>query len=1025
MNRIIRLIGILVIIVLILPACGDKAAPSINAVVPSPDVEPVPNPDLLYLNITWHQHQPLYYKDVNGYYTRPWVRVHATKDYYDMASILQKYPKVHLTINMTPVLIKQLDDFVDNGAKDYYWVLSEIPANKLTDEEKKFILTRFFDANWTNMVSRFPRYKELLDLRGGTDNQSILTALTKFTDQDYRDLQIWFNLAWFDPTWLEKDPLNALVTKGRTFSEQDKVVVFEKVREVMSQVIPIHKQLQESGQIQVITTPYAHPILPLIFNSNIAAVGNPAAELPNRFSWPNDAIAHLTKSVEIYQEHFGKDPVGLWPGEGAVSEDIISLVANAGYQFMETGEPVLAQSLGIGSFTRSSDETVQEADKLYRPYYVGTKEGQQVAIFFRDWTLSDKLGFTYSQTLGEEAAVDLMQRLENIRAQLKKENAQGPHIVSIILDGENAWENYPNDGNEFLNAMYQMLNKSETIKTVTPSEYLALFPEQAQLDMLFPGAWFSPNFDTWIGEPEETQAWNYLGKVREYLAKYDVSKKRVASAEAIANAQDFMYLAEGSDWFWWYGSDQDSGVDEYFDTGFRALLAKVYESLGDPVPTFVNVPIIPKKIEQPKKAFSGPGTPVIDGTIKDGEWDSAAEYPAKNNSPATGFVYTMDSNNIYVNLELGEKLAIKERVGIYLNVPGSKEIYPFARENEPPEGVLLGIAATHLFEWDGSQVTKYNASASGWVPQGKTGEGFVGTDVFEMAIPLSALGDLASGDDIRMVVAVQPANEILPLTGPAQIVIPDLGLSTLLLEVDDPSGDDHGPGSYIYPADPVFSKQNFDIEKFSVFLDEKNVIFNFKFFGAVPNPWGSGSNLSLQSLDVYIDKDPGKGTGNRLLLPGRNAALASGNGWEYAIWVEGWTPGIYAPDATTGDPKQLNTSFKLIVDPAAQTVTVRVPREALGDGDPSEWGYVAAVMSQDGFPSTGVWRVRDVQATAVQWKFGGAPDDVNHTRIIDLAWPVDGTVTQEEILSQYNSSKLPLDQLTPNDFAQLEMLRVK
>ena len=373
---------------------------------------------VLYLNILWHQHQPLYYKDDDGVYTRPWVRVHATKDYYDMADILKEYPDVHITFNLTPVLIRQLDDFVENDAKDLYWVLAEVPAEDLTEEQKEFILTRFFDANWDNIIYRFPRYKELLLKRGGTDDAAIATAMENFTTQDFRDLQIWFNLAWFDPDFLAEEPLKSLVDKGGNFSEEDKVVLFEQVREVMAAVIPLHKELQDSGQIEVITTPYAHPILPLIYNSNLAAVGNDATDLPTRYSWPNDAIAHLTNSVEIYQEHFGTTPEGLWPGEGSVAEDIVPLVANAGYSWMATGEPVLAASLGMANFTRDSQETVQEADILYRPYYVQGTQGDPVAIFFRDWTLSDKVGFTYSQTPGEEAAADLMQRLENIRQEL-------------------------------------------------------------------------------------------------------------------------------------------------------------------------------------------------------------------------------------------------------------------------------------------------------------------------------------------------------------------------------------------------------------------------------------------------------------------------------------------------------------------------------------------------------------------------------------------------------------------------------
>ncbi|MFN3742548.1 MAG: glucodextranase DOMON-like domain-containing protein [Anaerolineales bacterium] len=271
---------------------------------------------------------------------------------------------------------------------------------------------------------------------------------------------------------------------------------------------------------------------------------------------------------------------------------------------------------------------------------------------------------------------------------------------------------------------------------------------------------------------------------------------------------------------------------------------------------------------------------------------------------------------------------------------------------------------------------------------------------------------------------LEPAGNLLPFQGPAQIVLPDLGTSTVLLEVNDPQHDDHGPGSYTYPTDSVFKAQVFDLKTFSLAYDDKNLIFKFTFYGPIPNPWGSPNNLALQTLDVYVDKDPGAGTGARLLLPGRNAALETGNGWEYAIWAEGWTPQIVAPDPQSGAPKQVTgVSFKIIVDPAAHTVTLRVPRQVFGEGDPSQWGYVAAVLSQEGFPSTGVWRVRDVNPSAAQWRFGGGPDDTNHTRIIDLAW--DGTPSQEELLARYPASTAEIASLGPDDFAQIPLLRVK
>ncbi len=1022
MKRLTLTISILLIFSLVLGACTPETptpAPPPPA-TETPAAPPPPAEDVLFLNILWHQHQPLYYKDDNGVYTRPWVRVHATKDYYDMASVVAEYPDVHVTFNLTPVLIRQLDDFAA-GAKDVYWVLAEKPAAELTEADKRFILARFFDANWDKIIARYPRYKELLDKRAGSNDEQISAALVSFSEQDFRDLQVWFNLAWFDPDFLAQDPLKSLVEKGSNFSEEDKSVLFAEAVRIIQETIPLHKQLQDAGQIEVITTPYAHPILPLIFDSNLALVGNPAAEMPDKpFSYPFDAVAHLDRSVEIYTEKFGQAPRGLWPGEGSVAQEIVPLVANAGYQWMATGEPVLAQSLGIGSFTRDPKDTVQEADLLYRPYYVESQSGKRVAVFFRDWTISDKLGFTYSGVPGETAAKDLIQRLENIRARLKEEGAEGPHIVSIILDGENAWEHYPNDGKEFFHSLYGLLSESSTLQTITPSEYLARFPEQRKLDNLFPGAWFSPNYDTWIGESEERLGWEYLERVRFDLQKYEKGI-RPSTPEKVARALDFMYLAEGSDWFWWYGTDQDSGQDSYFDEGYRALLASVYTALGEPVPAFVSVPIIPKRPVAAERDLLGLSSPVIDGNAAAGEWDNAAYYP-QTGAEAAGIWYTIDTKNIYLRIDFNQPPAQNLSAGFYLAIPRQQGSYPFTRsENET--GSLIGFAANRLVEIDSSGVQVFSANDQGWQP-------LVGTAVTssfgkttEIALPLDSLGELDAGDDLRLAVALAPSKAVLPVAGPVQIVMPDLGLSTLVLEINDPAGDDNGPGTYVYPTDTVFNRQVFDLKSFSVSFDEKNLIFKFGFYGPVPNPWGSGINLSLQTLDVYVDRDPGAGTGARMLLPGRNAALEQGNGWDIAVWAEGWTSQVVAPDPQSGEPKQVTgVDFKVIVDPAARTVTIRVPRSTFGDGDPASWGYAAAVMSQEGFPAAGVWRVRDIEAQASQWRFGGAPSAKNHTRIIDLAWAEGAAPSQAEILGTFALSSADLQTLTANDFAQIKLI---
>lgn len=1004
---------------------------------PTPTVLPVEEHPL-YLAIIWHQHQPLYYKDPEtGLYTRPWVRVHATKDYYDMVAILEQYPKIKVTFNLTPSLIRQLDDFAQ-GARDVYWALAEKPAEELTEEEKRFILERFFDANWDHVIPRFPRYKELLDKRGrSADKATIDKALTSFAVQDFRDLQVLFNLAWFDPDFLAQEPLKSIVEKGQGFTEEDKKVIFAKAREVIKAIIPKHKELQEKGQIEVITSPYAHPILPLLYDANLAAVGNPSSRLPFHFSFPEDAAAHLKKAVEIYEEHFGRKPQGLWPSEGAVAYGIVGLVADAGFKWMASGEDVLAATLELGSFARDGEETVKDADLLYRPYYIRFRGGEPVAILFRDRLISDKIAFVYSGMPGEKAADDFIRRLRNIRRRLKEIGAEGPHLVSIILDGENAWEWYENDGKEFLHSLYRKLSDAEDIKTITPSEYLKLFPEQKELKLLWPGCWFSPDFDTWIGEPEENVAWDYLFKVRNFLAEYDIYRRRTASDEAIARAQDYIYLAEGSDWFWWYGSDQDSGQDEYFDYSFRSLLKEVYRALGETPPPFLDAPIIPPRPVIPIRSMEETFTPVLDGKTSPDEWAQAGYYEEQGKF-LKGIHYGFDGQNFYLKVEgfipwkeLGPELS----VGIYLSSPYITTANPFSRlgfRREPR--TYLGFRATHLAEVSisaGKLISATLFKADGWnnwvEPQPV--QAGAGEKTLELAIPVASLGELTAGDALNLRVVIsfgEKDAELLPLHGPLRITAPELRPLNLILEVHDPKGDDHGPGSYVYPLDAVFQPGVFDLKYFALGEDERDIAFIFTFYGPVPNPWNSPINLSLQTLDIYIDVDPGAGTGQRLLLPGRNASLKQGYGWEYALWVEGWLQQIWVADPS-GEIKQLKASFKTIVNPERQTVIIRVPKEIFGQEiNPRDWGYVVAVLSQEGYPSPGVWRVRDIEKEPKQWRFGGAPDDINHTRIIDLVWPEGISPTQEEILGKYPPFREgSVDKLRPEDFCQIQPMMLK
>lgn len=999
-----RFASLLIALALILTACtsdSDTSATTTTTAAGDGTVEttvPVDEPPA-YLMLMWHQHQPFYPKDADGVYTRPWVRVHATKDYWDMAAMLEDHPEVTVTFNLTPVLLLQLEDLA-NGAKDSYWVASEVPAGQLTEEQKRFIAERFFDVNG-GIVSRFPRFQELADDRA---DRGVDAVVATWTDSDFRDLQILFNLAWTDPSILAVEPLAALVAKERGYSEEDKPVLLDEHLRIIKEVIPLHARLWEEGRIEVATTPLAHPILPLIADTDLATVGDPAAKMPaNRFREIADADQHVIRGLDTAERLLGMRPRGMWPGEGSVAQDIMNLFAKNGVEWVATGEDVLAKTLDLGSFERDSSDTVVEAETLYQPYSVQISSREPVAMYFRDIRMSDQVGFEYSGMTADAAVDDFIGRLraayESIDVAGAVEAGQPP-VISVILDGENAWEHYDNDGIDFLNALYDRIAETPWLETTTPSGFLDSHGDLEPISNVFPASWFQPNFATWIGEDEEAAAWDYLYKTRQDLRQAEQAGD--TSEEDLASALEAMLFAEGSDWFWWYGSDQDSGNDGYFDVAYRELLGQVYDALGQERPSFVEVPIIPQTPIAADRSPVGLITIVVDG-VAETAWDDAGWYEA------AGFGWAFDKENLYLRFD-GD---IGSDVQLYLGAPqGDKTPTTF-------DGSVLGFGATDVLVVDGSTSLLCNPRLE-FEPDRCVEVMSASGEVLEAAIPLEEMGALAAGDVIFVKALI--GDELLPDLGPLALQVPDISNVDVFLDIEDPVGDDHGPGSYVYPGDGVFPAGSYDLTRVQVGTEGDDIVFSFEVLSPIGNPWGSPSGLSVQTFDVYIDTDPGSETGARLLIPGRNAALAEGDGWEYAVTIEGWQPAVYVAQSD-GSTEETEPSMSVAVFGDEGKVVVRLPRGVFGEGDPSTWGYAIAVLSQEGFPSPGVRRVRDINPTAEQWRGGGAPDDINHTRVYDVAWPVEGE--QEQALSDYPAvASGSVDDLGPDDFGLIALVTV-
>ncbi|MCX8030595.1 MAG: glycoside hydrolase family 57 protein [Thermodesulfovibrionales bacterium] len=622
----------------------------------------------LYICILWHFHQPNYKDPHTGIYRLPWVRLHGTKDYLDMALRVQKFPSLKLNFNIVPSLIEQLNDYVHNGSKDIYQILTLKDSAELTDSEKVFILENFFLANWDNMIKPYPRYYELLKKRGFKFTRKDLTKIARnFSISELRDLQVLFNLCWIDPMFIQSDPyLSELAKKGRDFAEEDKKTIIDKQLEILKRIIPTYRVLFEQGQIEFSVSPFYHPILPLLCNTDIAKVAQPDIVLPKRrFSYPEDAKKQIKMSIDYFEDLFGRKPAGMWPSEGSVSEEVLGIIKSFGIDWVATDEEVLSRSLTLPF--RDSQGSVFNPQLLYKLYNFN-----DVAIFFRDHILSDMIGFSYSGWGTQKAIDDFVNRLMHIRNSLPYDR---PYLVAIIVDGENAWEYYPNDGSDFLNGIYNFLANDSRFQTITFSEFIKEHGKGEALSSLHPGSWINANFRIWIGHQEDNLAWEYLAKTREELSKYAIANPE----KDLSAAWQALYIAEGSDWNWWYGDEHATETQEDFDELFRSHLIKVYEIIGIDIPPYLYVPI---KIEarkiHPQIEPRGFIYPKIDGIMTSYfEWYLGAYIDVKRSggsmhkseSMVSDIHYGFNKDNLFIRVDpFGSFGDIIENVIFHINI---------------------------------------------------------------------------------------------------------------------------------------------------------------------------------------------------------------------------------------------------------------------------------------------------------------------------------------------------------------------
>lgn len=628
----------------------------------------------LQVALLWHFHQPMYSEPDNCTFPLPWVRLHCLKDYLDMLKHVQKFPEIRVTFNFTPSLLLQIQQYQKGECTDKQFLLFEKKADGLTIDDKTDILRDFFLAHWDTMIGKHPRYLSLLLKRGKNIVEEELASIAEtFSEQEFLDLQIWANLVWIDP--LFRHEIEDLYKKGKNFKEQDKERVIALEKKIISSIFDDYKKAWESGQIEITTSPMYHPILPLLINSSLAKESNPNLALPFQFVHPEDAVKQIEDGLALCEKIFGRKPTGLWPSEGSVCQELLPIASQLGIQWLATDEEILARSLKT-TFRRDENGVCNRPEILYKPW-----KCENINIIFRDHMLSDLIGFVYNAWDQEQAAQDLTEKLAHLRSCLPTFDT---FLIPIILDGENAWESYSNDGTEFLDEFYKNLVE-KNIPTTTISQFLQENETKNKLKSLFPGSWIGANFNIWIGHAEDQKAWQIMKNVRDELTKRNITDK---------NIWERFYILEGSDWYWWFGEEHFSMIDETFDALFRFTAVWIYKQIGANPP-----PELFSSIKQAAELLTvqpnDKMTPEIDGkNTHFYEWYHAGHTDVKRMGGTMhrfaglfSMIYCgFDDNNLYIRFDVENADAKEYEYTI--------KIYKKPKELSIMPGTTEGIVST-------------------------------------------------------------------------------------------------------------------------------------------------------------------------------------------------------------------------------------------------------------------------------------------------------------------------------------------
>jgi alpha-amylase/alpha-mannosidase (GH57 family) len=560
----------------------------------------------LNIVICWHMHQPQYCDLVSGIYQLPWTYLHATKDYIDMAAHLEAVPESRAVVNFAPILLEQLSDYAGQingflsehkGIRDPLLAALACPVLPSNKEQRMELVSACLRANELRSIKRFEHYQKLAEMAGWFHEHP--SGMLYVSDQFITDLLVWYHLAWMGETVRRSNILvKQLMEKGTGFTLHDRRQLLKLIGELLSSVIDRYRELAEKGQVELSMSPYAHPILPLLLDIDTARDAMPDVSMPQLQNYPGGeerADWHIEEGIATFEQYFGTRPVGCWPSEGGVSAAALQKLEEHGFAWAASGESVFRHS-------QANEENASLAGcSLYQGFRVA---GGKLACFFRDDGLSDLIGFTYSDWHADDAVGNLIDHLENIAASTRE---QDNPLVSIILDGENAWEHFPENAYYFLNTLYQRLSEHAHLKMTTYSEYLAAARNQPDIKKLVSGSWVYGTFSTWIGDRDKNRGWDMLGDAKKVF-DMTVAENELSGDQMLA-ARHQLSICEGSDWFWWFGDYNSADTVSDFERLYRVHLSNLYTMLGKEPPEYLS------------SVFAhGGGSPVQSGVMRKGQY---------------------------------------------------------------------------------------------------------------------------------------------------------------------------------------------------------------------------------------------------------------------------------------------------------------------------------------------------------------------------------------------------------------------